>query len=82
MYEGIAGGLADVVNHEFTKMSVAHQKVAVLRAELDQCVGEASVYTGETEINVVVDEEGQRPDPTKTPPPPPAPEMPAVSSTF
>lgn len=82
MYEGIASGLADVVNHEFTKLSVAHQKVAVLRAELDQCVGESSVYTGETEVDVVVDEEGQQTDPTKTPPAEPAPEMPAVSSTF
>jgi hypothetical protein len=82
MYEAIAGGLTDVINHEFTKLSVAHQKVGVLRAELDQCVGESSVYTGETEVDVVVDDEGQQADPTKTQPPEPAPEMPAVSSTF
>lgn len=82
MYDGMAGGLGDVVNHEFTKMSVAHQKIGVLRAELDQCVGESSVYTGETEVDVVVDDEGQQADPTKTRPPQAAPEMPPVSSTF
>ena len=82
MYEAIAGNLTDLINHHFTKLSVAHQKIRVLRAELEQCVGEASVYTGDTEVDVEADEEGQKTDPTKSPPADPDPSMPAVGTTF
>lgn len=58
MYEGMAAGTpeaAESVNHEYTKLAVAHQKVLILRAEADQCVGESTVYAGDTEIKVDVD---------------------------
>lgn len=82
MYDAMSGGLTEEINHQFTKISVASEKIAVLRAEIEQCVGEASVYSGETEVEFKDEGDGSKGDPTKTPPANPAPEMPPVSSTF
>lgn len=79
MYEGIAGGTDDVVNHEFTKMAVAHQKALILRAEADQCVGESTIYAGETEVEVEVSKTLSG-DPTKSKVPPLVPDYPGVGS--
>ena len=80
MYEAMAETAQDVVNHEFTKMAVAHQKSVILRSEADQCVGENSIYTGDTEIEVEVDPTLQEGDPTATPFPEVAPATPEVAS--
>jgi hypothetical protein len=80
MYEALASNQDDVVNHEFTKMAVAHQKVLILRAEADQCVGESTIYAGETEVEVEVAPEIREGDPTETEPPPIAPGVPPVAS--
>ena len=84
MYEALASGAEDVVNHEFTKMAVANQKVLILRAEADQCIGESTIYAGDTEVEVEVAaplvESG---DPTLSPEPavaPSAPQVPPVAS--
>ena len=45
------------LNHEFTKIIVAHQKVTTLLEEAKQCVGESNIYTGDTEIRVDIDED-------------------------
>lgn len=80
MYEAIASNMMDAVAHEYTKVSVAHQKVSVLRAEAEQCVGEFSVYTGDTEVTVEVDNDIPEVDSTIVDPPPPGPEVPPVAS--
>lgn len=82
LYESMSSGATDVTVHEYTKISVAHQKVLVLRAEAEQCVGEQSVYTGDTEITVEVDEDIPSRDSTQPEPPPPGPEVPPIASKF
>jgi hypothetical protein len=82
MYDALGTGTQDVVNHEFTKIAVAHQKAQFLRAEAEQCVGELSVYTGETEIVVVVGPEIYEYDPTQPSAPPVGPLVPPVASAY
>lgn len=80
LYDAIASNLQDAVVHEYTKVAVAHQKVLVLRAESEQCVGEFSVYTGDTEVTVEIDSEIPERDATTPDSPPPGPEVPPVAS--
>jgi hypothetical protein len=80
MYEAIAEAADDVVNHEFTKLAVAHQKTLILRSEADQCVGETTIYTGDTEVEVEIDPTIQQGDPTATPFPEVSPETPEIAS--
>jgi hypothetical protein len=82
MNDAIASGTADVVNHEFTKIAVAHQKVLFLRSEAEQCVGELSVYTGDTVIEVSVGPDVVQYDPTIPNTPPGGPLVPPVASLF
>lgn len=84
MYEAIASAANDLVNHEYTKVVVAHQKSQVLRAEAEQCVGENSVYSGDTSVDVEIDDGGGGfgGDPTTAAAPPPGPAVPPVASTF
>lgn len=57
--------------HEFSKLTIARQKVQVLRTEAEQCVGLLAFETGPTEV--VVEEPRDLPqlDPTQTPAPAP-----------
>ncbi len=80
MYEAISSNQADIINHEFTKITVAHQRCVTLGAEAEQCVGEIAVYTGQTEVEVEVDENVPEEDPTQPPPVGPAPIIPPVAS--
>lgn len=82
MFDAMAKGTEDVVNHEFSKIAVAHQKSMLLRAEAEQCVGELSIYTGDTEVTVEIDETIPVTDPTQPIPPPPGPDVPPVASGF
>jgi hypothetical protein len=81
MYDSMAatnGG--EQVNHEFTKIVVAHGRSQQLRAEAEQCVGERSVYTGDTEVDVEIDEDIPANDPTLPIAPPPGPTTSPVAS--
>lgn len=82
MYDAIGADDGQTINHEYTKMVVAAQRSRGLRAEAEQCVGERSVYTGETEVEVEIDSDISPRDPTIPLPPPPGPETPAVGSEF
>lgn len=82
MYESIASNARDLVNHEYTKVVVAHQKTGLLRTAAEQCVGESSIYSGETQVDVEIDGEGGGSDPTTAATPPPGPAVPPVASTF
>lgn len=55
---------AELINHEFTKISIAAVRVEGFRAEVEGCVGEVGQYTGETIVNVIVDKEIRNDDPT------------------
>ncbi len=67
MLEAVGEGNENVINHEFTKLAVAHQKTMALRAEADQCVGEKAIYTGDTEVELETDPNLPQSDPTDTP---------------
>ncbi len=82
MYESMGKGAEDVTNHEYTKIAVAHQKTQLLRTEAEQCVGELSVYTGDTDVTVEIDDDIPQKDPTLPIPPPLGPETPPVASAF
>ncbi|MEO0811415.1 MAG: hypothetical protein AAFY60_01035 [Myxococcota bacterium] len=81
--EALARRDPDAAGHEFEKIAIAARKVEQLRAESEACVGELAVYSGDTQVEVVVS--GEPPasgDPAATPPtvvPPVRP--PAVSPT-
>jgi hypothetical protein len=80
MYEGISANQQDIVNHEYTKINVAHQRSVTLGAEAEQCVGEIAIYTGQTEVTVEIDEDITEDDPTQPPPVGPAPVIPPFAS--
>jgi phage terminase small subunit len=82
MYEAMGKGADDVTNHEYTKIAVAHQKTQLLRTEAEQCVGELSVYTGDTDVTVEIDDDIPQTDPTLPIPPPTGPGTPPVASAF
>lgn len=82
MYEAMGKGADDVTNHEYTKIAVAHQKTQLLRTEAEQCVGELSVYSGDTDVTVEIDDNIPQFDPTLPIPPPLGPETPPVASAF
>jgi hypothetical protein len=82
MYEGIATGTQDEINHQYTKIVVAHQKSASLKAEAEQCVGETSVFSGETEVEVEIDSDIPQADPTLPILPPPGPVVANPASKF
>ncbi|MCA9524831.1 MAG: hypothetical protein KC549_00865 [Myxococcales bacterium] len=58
----------ELVNHEFTKISIAGIRVENFRVEVEGCVGEASQYTGETVVDTYIDPNIRSDDPTEEPP--------------
>lgn len=68
--EAVAKGDAELINHEYTKVSIAAARVENFRVEVEACVGEASQYIGRTELSVQVDEDIRETDPSETAPPP------------
>lgn len=57
MYESLAGGDQEKVDHNYRKLLLAEDRVKALRNQADRCVGELSVYSGDTEVLVEIDEE-------------------------
>ncbi|MEZ4473159.1 MAG: hypothetical protein R3F60_20720 [bacterium] len=57
----------ELVNHEFTKISIAGVRVENFRVEVEGCVGEASQYTGETLLETYIDPNIRTDDPTEEP---------------
>jgi len=54
--------------HEYTRMTIVHQKAQVLAGEAQACVGEDLSYVGQTRVDV--DVTGVPPDDFTSPPPP------------
>ncbi|MBX2812206.1 MAG: hypothetical protein KTR25_10365 [Myxococcales bacterium] len=84
MYEAIANDAQDLVNHEFTKVVVSHQKSQELRTEAEKCVGENAAYAGNTSVDIEIDDnaDGFGTDAPGAVAPPPGPAVPPVASTF
>lgn len=72
LQEAIARGEAQAANHEYTKVTIARQKVDQLRAEAEECIGQLAFRTDENMIVEVIEPEGLPDDPTRPPPAPAA----------
>jgi hypothetical protein len=55
--------------HEFTRLTIINQKVTVLGAEAENCIGEDLTFVGATRVDVDIDPSIPRDDPTQPPTP-------------
>jgi hypothetical protein len=53
--------------HEFTRLTIVNQKVLVLGAEAENCIGEDLSFVGATRVDVEVDPNLPQTDPTQPP---------------
>ena len=55
MQEALARRDVEVSAHEYEKVSIARHKSEQLLAESEACVGELAVFSGETQVEVIID---------------------------
>ena len=55
--------------HEFTRLTIVNQKVLVLGAEAENCIGEDLSFVGATKVDVEIDPNIPMYDPTQPPGP-------------
>ena len=55
--------------HEFTRLTIVNQKVQVLGAEAENCIGEDLSFVGATKVDVEIDPNIPQYDPTQPPAP-------------
>jgi len=55
--------------HEFTRLTIVNQKVLVLGAEAENCIGEDLSFVGATKVDVEIDPNIPQYDPTQPPGP-------------
>ncbi len=53
--EAMANEDKEAASRQFDKIKVAYQTIEMIKIEAQACVGESSMYTGETEVSVEVD---------------------------
>lgn len=68
--------------HEFTRLTIVNQKVTVLGAEAENCIGEDLSFIGATRVDVDVDPNIPQTDPTQPPAPGIDIERPGEASTM
>lgn len=69
LQENIARSDVGGRTHEFTRLTIINQKVLVLGAEAENCIGEDLSFVGATRIDVEIDPNIPRDDPTQPPGP-------------
>lgn len=55
-------------DHEFSKLTLRHQKVTLLRDEAKACLGAEQAYVGPTDVQIKVDDDIAQTDPTQSDP--------------
>jgi hypothetical protein len=65
MQESIARKDEGAETHEFTRITIVNQKVTVLGAEAENCIGEDLSFVGATRVDVEVDPNSPQYDPTQ-----------------
>ncbi|NJK88165.1 MAG: hypothetical protein HC923_01415 [Myxococcales bacterium] len=80
MYEAMARDNEEEVNGQYTRTALAYYKSQALTTEAKQCIGAMAVFTGNTEIQMTIDDAALGSDPTQPLPPPVGPPLPAVAS--
>lgn len=68
--------------HEFTRLTIINQKVMVLGAEAENCIGEDLSFVGATRIDVDIDPNIPKDDPTQIPVPTSSIERPPAASIY
>jgi hypothetical protein len=67
LQESIARADEGARTHEFTRLTIVNQKVLVLGAEAENCIGEDLSFVGATRVDVEVDPSLPQTDPTLPP---------------
>ncbi len=80
LQEAVAKKEQQAAEHEFTKVTIARQKVEQLKAEAEQCVGMLAFETGPTEVTVEEPQDLPQTDPTRVTEPPPVVSRPPPAS--
>jgi hypothetical protein len=65
LQEGLAKNDEGSETHEFTRLTIVNQKVTVLGAEAENCIGEDLSFVGATRVDVEVDPNIPQYDPTQ-----------------
>lgn len=68
--------------HEFTRLTIINQKVMVLGAEAENCIGEDLSFVGATRVDLDIDPNIPRDDPTQPALPTTPIERPPAASTY
>lgn len=68
--------------HEFTRITIVNQKVQILGAEAEGCVGEELQFVGATKVDVEIGPDVRKDDPTQPSGPANVFERPPVASPF
>lgn len=82
MQEDIARGDEGGRTHEFTRLTIVNQKVTMLGAEAENCIGEDLSFVGATKVDVEIDPNIPQTDPTQTPTPSTPTDRPPPSSIY
>ena len=80
LQEAIAKGETSTAAHEFTKLSIARERVDQLRGDTEQCIGQLAFRTDENMIVEVTEPAGLPDDPTRPPDVAPVPSRPQAAS--
>ncbi|HEX3694645.1 MAG TPA: hypothetical protein VH374_04580 [Polyangia bacterium] len=67
LQESIARADEGARTHEFTRLTIVNQKVLVLGAEAENCIGEDLSFVGATRVDVEIDPNIPQTDPTQPP---------------
>ena len=57
LQDALQSGDQELIDHEFTKITVAEMRADTFRVDVEGCVGEASKYTGRTVVDLKVDDD-------------------------
>jgi len=82
MQEDIARADEGGRTHEFTRLTIVNQKVTMLGAEAENCIGEDLSFVGATKVDVEIDPNIPQSDPTQVPIPTPGTDRPPPSSSY
>ena len=82
LQENVARGDEGGRIHEFTRLTIINQKISVLGAEAENCIGEDLSFVGATRVDLEIDPNIPRDDPTQPAVPSTPIERPPAASTY
>jgi hypothetical protein len=82
LQENVARGDEGGRIHEFTRLTIINQKISVLGAEAENCIGEDLSFVGATRVDLDIDPNIPREDPTQPALPTTPIDRPPAASTY